>query len=1167
MKNILCTLVLICCAIQLNAQSIENNYAADFEFAYETYPAIPKGLLEGVAFAQTRIRHITGNNQSCTGIPQVKGVMGLTADGQGYFNNNLSYISNVSGIPVTEIITNPRQNILAYAAAYNALIEANEIETTEWGQHDQALKTLSEIPWGENAASDYALSAFTYQVFTFMNTFDYQVTFAFPDWGIDLSSVYGEENLNVLSSPRITLSDTSVYTNENLRFRSRDRSVEYGPALWNAAPSCNYSSRGGVAISAVTVHTIQGSYAGAISWSLNCASNVSYHYVARSSDGQITQMVWEADKAWHVGSENPYTIGIEHEGYVDDPAWYTEAMYVGSANLVRNITESGYGIDPLRTYKGIATAGTLTLGGCTKIKGHQHFPGASHTDPGINWDWEHYYQLINDDPSITTYTSATGTLFDSGGAALNYENDERFLYLIQPIGALTVTLDVVSFRLEEDWDYLYIYDGDNIEAPLIDVYTGTDIPDVITSTGGSILIEFRSDCATTDDGWEIAWSAEEMDGFGDEIAPLTTVLFTDDWYTTDFTSYFEDEDEDEFAGSGLRNRFYQVIDYDGVEWRANASNGFFSDNFDEEIHPDWNPIVGSWAISGDVLRQSDEAVYNSNIYASLNQNDENAYLYHWSGKIGGVGSDKRAGFHFMCDDATLTNRGNSYFVWFREDDNKVQLYKVIDDVFTLEAEVDKVIDPDHWYDFKLVFNKLSGRIDVWINNIDIISWTDLTPHTTGDFVSFRSGSSIYDINNFKVYKERGEEELVTIGLLGDARYQNSNPLSPGAKIKSIVIDSALNVSSINARFAKIDWTVPDPIAYINDGAGADIETTTTNTELEANWASSFDENSDIARYWYAIGSSSGANDIVDWTDNWYADTVLHAGLSLVFGETYYFSVFAENGAGLHSDTISSNGQLLIAPTEPPVAYFTPSGSSICGSDSILFENSSADAVTYEWSAPGAIPSFTSVANPYFNFPVAGDYTITLTATGPGGVDVYEQVVAIELFDAPIASFAASAYTVLLEEPLVLFENESENADGYYWRFGDGSVSTDINPYHAYEELGDFIVELIAINGNCPNDTTEAVISVVEDNGAEDFDEKSIEVFPSPVSEVVYLQLKDFDFVKTNIKVYDAQGRCVYRKENVSGTQLMVDVSSLEKGTYFVLLSIDNKKYTKKFVKI
>lgn len=518
-------------------------YTTEFENAYASYPDIPKGLLEGVAFAQTRIRHIEGNNAGCSGIPQVKGVMGLTEDGEGYFNNNLSYVSGLSGFSISEIKTNPAINIMAYAKVYSAMMERKSVTTEDFQGHDQILKTLSEIPWNKNAASDFALSCFTYEVFQFLNNETYQTLFDFPIRSINLSAIYGLENYHLLSGESIYITPSAVIDEGMRKFKKMNRSTEYGPAIWDAAPACNYSSRSGVAVSAVTIHTIQGSYAGAISWAQNCLSNVSYHYVARSSDGQITQMVEEADKAWHVGSENPYTIGIEHEGYVDDPIWYTEAMYVGSANLVRDITESGYGINPLRTYKGPATAGTLTLGACTKIKGHQHFPGASHTDPGINWKWEHYYRLINNDPDLMVYTASTGMLFDSGGAGENYDDDERFLYLIQPADASSITLNVTSFSLELDWDYMYIFDGDDITAPLIGVYTGEDIEDIITSSGGSILLEFRSDCNTNYAGWEIEWTSIEGTGDGDELAPYTEVILEDDWYTMDFVAGFTDLDD------------------------------------------------------------------------------------------------------------------------------------------------------------------------------------------------------------------------------------------------------------------------------------------------------------------------------------------------------------------------------------------------------------------------------------------------------------------------------------------------------------------------------------------------------------------------------------------------------------------------------------------------
>ncbi len=1161
-------LLCIICILLINpyfAQTLDALiYKSAFESAYTTNPTLPKGILEAVAFAQTRIKHISGNTEGCSGIPQVKGVMGLTEDGKGYFNNNLIYIAELSGYSVDNIKMNPSDNIEAYAKAYAILMERSSVGTTEFSKHDQLLKTLSEIPWNKNAASNYALSCFTYEVFNFLNNPVYQDLFDFPAYEIDLTEIYGVDNLEILTSQQILISPDAVADAEHRVFEPRDRSDEYGPALWNAAAACNYSSRSGVSISAVTVHTIQGSYAGAISWAKNCLSSVSYHYVVRSSDGQITQMVLEANKAWHVGSENPYTIGIEHEGYVADPIWYTEAMYVASADLVRDITESGYGINPLRTYQGPATAATLTLGGCVKIKGHQHFPGAAHTDPGIHWNWEHYYQLINDDPEILTYTSPSGTLFDSGGIAGDYDDDERKLYLIQPADALTITLSVQAFGLEEDWDYLTIYDGEDLDAPLIGEYTGTTISDIITSSGGSLLLEFRSDCATTDLGWEIDWTTIEGSGEGDELPPVTDVLVEDTWYTEDFLAGFEDEDDS--LGSGIKYSFYQVIDFDGLEWRANNDRGFLSDNYDEAMHPDWNAITGTWAIVDDNLKQSNEALSNTNIYADLNQTDYDQMLYHWAGKITGAGADKRIGMHFMCDNPTLTNRGNSYFVWFRENGDKVQIYEVVSDVFTLKQEVTYTFLPDTWYDFKTVYDKESGEIHVWVNSVHVISWTDPSPLAIGNSVSFRSGNSGYAINDFKVYHNRIDEELITVGPTGDIRYQNLDIFTPSAKIKSIAVDSAYNMSTISSVFTDIDWTIPLPIDYINDGLDADISTTSSNTQLAANWAVTSDPNSGIARYWYSIGTSPGTVDIVDWTDNWYADTIVHTGLSLTYGETYYFSVRAENGAGLLSTIISSNGQLLVEPTEPPVANFNAINTDLCGIDSVQLINTTVDAMTYEWFIPDGFPSVSSETSPSIHFAESGVYPVLLVATGPGGVDSIEIEINVEVAEAPIAAFEASDEIVPLDEALITFVNGSLHADGYYWSFDDGFFSTDEDPWHLFGAVGDYYVSLIALNGGCPNDTMTKLIKVIAVSDLAEELENQIFIYPNPSTDHIYLGAKVTMSQSFSYVIFDNQGQTVQvgQYPNLAQNQL-ISLNQIAAGTYILKLDFDGTIVVKSLV--
>ena len=479
-----------------------------FQSAYSENPNVPSGLLEAVAWTNTHMVHLIPTTEGCSGIPQAYGIMGLHDNGKGYFNENGILVADLSGISVEEQKTSSTKQIEAYASAFNELMLVNGVDNpNDPILISKILGQLSEIPT-TGMANILARDLQAYSILHFMRSTEKAIQYDFSPQHFNLESVFGASNFQVLSSPKIQFTETGIQSENGISYApSESKSIEYGPAIWDPAATCNFSSRSGTAVSAITIHTIQGSYAGAISWAQNCASSVSYHYVIRSSDGQVTQMVLEEDKAWHVGSENPYTIGYEHEGYVDDPSWYTEEMYNSSADLSRDIVNSGYGLPPLRTYYGAASASPQLLGGCTKIKGHQHYPNATHTDPGINWDWEKYYRLINNTTIYTVLTNTSASLYDSGGISDDYQDDEREFWLIQPSGAMDVTIDFSAFDLEQGYDNLFIYDGDSINDPLIGSYTGTNSPGQITSTGESLLIEFRSDCGVTSSGWEANYTS------------------------------------------------------------------------------------------------------------------------------------------------------------------------------------------------------------------------------------------------------------------------------------------------------------------------------------------------------------------------------------------------------------------------------------------------------------------------------------------------------------------------------------------------------------------------------------------------------------------------------------------------------------------------------------
>jgi len=911
-----------------------------FDTAYSAFPDVPRGLLEAVSYHYTHFRHITYTTpESCTGMPRTYGIMGLTLDGKNYFRNNLLTVAGLSGFSAQSIIESPMANVKAYAGAFSSIKNQLHVTSTQPEDMLKVLIALSELNISsETAINDYTMNLYLFGILSFLNNTVYQHEFGFPEYHIDLQKVFGAANLKIFTSPRISISNGSVtgtngqmYAPTSILTACPD--YNFANCSWVASPN-HYTGWNGHTVSAIAIHTVQGSYTSCVNYFQGTGANASTHYVVASNSsyaGQVTQMVDESNAAWHVTSENYYAIGYEHEGFVDDPSWYTTTMYQTSADLTRDVCV-GNNINPLRMfYRDTLDDGTAldygihslgAEGSCIKIKGHQHFPGQTHTDPGPNWCWDYYFKLVNNNPTATTLTSSSGNFYDSGGATANYADDERMVWIIQPTGASSVTLNFTSFALEADYDFMYIYDGPSIWSPLIGRFN-TLSPASVTSSGGALTIEFRTDCATNAAGWVASWTSVQPD----TVLPTTAIATPNNWKTADFTATFTDADN-----TGVEKAFYNVIDFDGISWTANATNGFFVDNFDT-LQPFWTDSAGTWNVTGGELVQTDEAVSNSNIFAPLNQNLSNRYMYHFNAKVEGSDANRRFGFHLFCDSASQTNRGNSYFVWFRVDLQTLEFFKVSGNSFTTASKVisNVVTTPGQYYDFKITYDRTAGTIAVWRDNIFMGSWTDSSPYSTnGNYISFRSGNSKLTVTDINVYRSRYPTVSVTLNdSTKNIRCQNPNPLTPGAKIKSIVTDANNNLSSIASENLNIDWTLPDSVA-VNDGTGADADTTVLNSVLYANWSPSADSQSGIAKYWYAIGTAPDSTDVLNWTDNNLDTSVVVTGLSLAAGQTYYFSIKAQNGAGLcsisASDGIFANISTNIEETENSknvVAYINP----------------------------------------------------------------------------------------------------------------------------------------------------------------------------------------------------------------------------------------------------
>ncbi len=135
-----------------------------------------------------------------------------------------------------------------------------------------------------------------------------------------------------------------------------------------------------------------------------------------------------------------------------------------------------------------------------------------------------------------------------------------------------------------------------------------------------------------------------------------------------------------------------------------------------------------------------------------------------------------------------------------------------------------------------------------------------------------------------------------------------------------------------------------------------------------------------------------------------------------------------------------------------------------------FADQSSNVNSYLWSFGDGDTD--TVANPRHQYPSPGLYTVFLITQGPCDIDTLMKVVEADC-DPSAADFT---YNQDASDLNVSFFNQSVNAEGYLWSFGDGASSHEPSPVHRYAEPGMYEVCLIAF-GPCETDTFCQMVTV------------------------------------------------------------------------------------------
>jgi gliding motility-associated-like protein len=93
----------------------------------------------------------------------------------------------------------------------------------------------------------------------------------------------------------------------------------------------------------------------------------------------------------------------------------------------------------------------------------------------------------------------------------------------------------------------------------------------------------------------------------------------------------------------------------------------------------------------------------------------------------------------------------------------------------------------------------------------------------------------------------------------------------------------------------------------------------------------------------------------------------------------------------------------------------------------------------------------------------------------------DSVLDLKFYEWPKAKFTSSSSKISIEEPTVIFENNSINATSWKWDFNDLDTSEIKDPGHRYESAGLYDVRLIVSNDGGCFDTIIQQIGVAPEN--------------------------------------------------------------------------------------
>jgi PKD repeat protein len=169
---------------------------------------------------------------------------------------------------------------------------------------------------------------------------------------------------------------------------------------------------------------------------------------------------------------------------------------------------------------------------------------------------------------------------------------------------------------------------------------------------------------------------------------------------------------------------------------------------------------------------------------------------------------------------------------------------------------------------------------------------------------------------------------------------------------------------------------------------------------------------------------------------------------------YTVALTVSNSCGTHTETKPD----YVVAVVPVTADFSADTTIGCQPFGVQFTDHSLGAVT-SWLWDFGDGTTSTEQHPLHTYTQAGVYTVSLTASLPGGTDTKTKTDYLTVRAVSTIGFVATP-TMANVPTMVSFTNQSTGAPtSWAWDFGDGATSTEQNPTHQYATPGTYAVSL------------------------------------------------------------------------------------------------------------